>query len=127
VRQNDRLVVVVTGTAAADRLHPAIIADLLPSGFEIETILSPDDGAMRDSSGPYKWIGPISYARIAEARDDRFVAAIDVRREPFTLAYIVRAVTPGQFVVPGAVVEDMYHPGVVGRTGATQVTIAAAQ
>ncbi|MEX0643903.1 MAG: hypothetical protein WD076_01225, partial [Parvularculaceae bacterium] len=127
VRQNDRLVIVIAGSAAADRLHPAIIADLLPSGFEIETILGPDDGAATEMSGPYKWIGPISYTRIAEARDDRFVAAIDLRREPFTLAYVVRAVTPGSFVIPGVVVEDMYRPGVVGRTSAAQVTIAAAQ
>lgn len=126
-RQNDRFVIVLTGAAAADRLHPAVIADLLPAGFEIETILIPDDGAMRRNSGPYKWIGAISYARIAEARDDRFVAAIDLYRDRFTLAYVVRAVTPGEFILPGAVIEDMYRPGVVGRSAAQRVSIAPAQ
>ncbi|MGE0408392.1 MAG: alpha-2-macroglobulin, partial [Amphiplicatus sp.] len=125
VAQNDRLVVVITGSAAADRLHPAVVADLLPAGFEIETILKPEDGANSGASGPYKWIGEISRPRIAEARDDRFVAAIDVRRERFTLAYVVRAVTPGTFVMPGAVVEDMYKPGVVGRTAKETLTITA--
>ena len=33
------------------------------------------------------------------------------RREggPFRLAYLVRAVTPGEFRVPAPYVEDMYH------------------
>ena len=127
VRQNDRLVIVLTGAAQADRLHPAIIADLLPAGFEIEAVLTPEDGGGQYNSGPYKWIGEISRPKIAEARDDRYVAAIDLRRDRFTLAYVVRAVTPGAFVLPGAVIEDMYHPGVVGRTAVERLSIAAAQ
>lgn len=128
VRQNDRLVVVISGAATDNRLHPAIIADLLPAGFEIETILQPSDGGGAGNSGPYKWAGKLSYPRVAEARDDRFVAAVDVRgRERFTVGYIVRAVTPGSFVMPGAVMEDMYRPGVFARTAVGQVTIAEAQ
>jgi len=128
VRQNDRLVVVITGRGQDDRLHPAIIADLLPAGFEIETILKPEDGGGRGRNGPYKWVGELTYPRVAEARDDRFVAAVDVRgKERFTLAYIVRAVTPGSFVTPGAVIEDMYRPGVFARTSVGRVTIAPAR
>lgn len=128
VRQNDRLVVVISGRAQDRRTHPAIIADLLPAGFEIETILKPEDGGGEDRNGPYKWIGEIDYARVAEARDDRFVAAVDVRgSNRFTLAYIVRAVTPGEYVAPGAVIEDMYRPGVFARTAVTSATIASAE
>ncbi|HXI87186.1 MAG TPA: alpha-2-macroglobulin, partial [Parvularculaceae bacterium] len=128
VHQNDRLVVVLRGATEDQRLHPAIIADLLPAGFEIETVLNPEDGAVVDGdSGPYRWVGEISRPKVAEARDDRFVAAIDLRDDHFTLAYIVRAVTPGAYVAPGAVIEDMYHPGVVGRTAAQSLSIAAAQ
>ncbi|WDI31640.1 alpha-2-macroglobulin [Hyphococcus flavus] len=128
VRQNDRLVVVITGTAADQRLHPTVIADLLPAGFEIETILKPEDGGGRNNSGPYKWIGELSFPRVAEARDDRFVAAVDIRGgNRFTLAYVVRAVTPGEFVMPGAVIEDMYRPGVFARTSVADVSIAAAE
>ncbi|MEL7487350.1 MAG: alpha-2-macroglobulin family protein, partial [Pseudomonadota bacterium] len=126
VRQNDRLVVVISGKATADRLHPAIIADLLPPGFEIETILRPGDGTGSGVDGPYRWIGDISRTKVAEARDDRFIAALDVRNERFTVAYLVRAVTPGAFMLPGAVAEDMYRPGVVGRTGAARLSIAPA-
>ena len=126
-RHNDRFVVILTGGAQMNRLHPAVIADLLPAGFEIETVLTPEDGATRGNSGPYAWIGEISRPRIAEAHDDRFVAALDLYQNRFTLAYVVRAVTPGEFVLPGAVIEDMYRPGVVGRSAALRVKIAAAQ
>jgi len=128
VRQNDRLVVVITGRAQDNRLHPAIIADLLPAGFEIETILQPEDANNGGrSSGPYKWVGELSRPRVAEARDDRFVAAVDIRgRNRFTLAYVVRAVTPGEFSAPGVVVEDMYRPGVFARTANTDVRIGPA-
>lgn len=129
IRQNDRLVVVINGTATADRLHPAVIADLLPAGFEIEAILKPEDGAQEGNSGPYKWIGPIAWTKVSEARDDRYVAAIDLynNKEGFTLAYLVRAVTPGDYVFPGAVIEDMYRPGVFARTAVSKIKIAAAQ
>lgn len=129
ISQNDRLVIVVTGKATADRLHPVVLADLLPAGFEIEAVLSPADGATDGTSGPYKWIGPISWTKVSEARDDRFVAAIDLydNKEPFTVAYIVRAVTPGEFVYPGAVIEDMYRPGVFARTDTSKIIIAPAQ
>ena len=128
VKQNDRLVVVLTATAKSDRVHPAIVADLLPAGFEIEAILSPEDGENEGSSGPYKWIGPIAWTKVGEARDDRFVAAIDIyNRDTVRFAYLVRAVTPGDFVFPGAVIEDMYRPGVFARTAAGRLKVAASQ
>ncbi|MFC2953885.1 alpha-2-macroglobulin [Marinicaulis aureus] len=128
VRQNDRLVVVISGTATDQRLHPAVIADLLPAGLEIETVLNPDDAGGAGNNGPYKWVGALSYSKVAEARDDRFVAAVDVNgRNRFTLAYVVRAVTPGAFVMPGAVIEDMYRPGEFARTEVGRISIAAAE
>ncbi len=128
VRQNDRLVVVISGIASDQRLHPAVIADLLPAGLEIETVLNPGDAGGDNNNGPYKWIGALSYPRVAEARDDRFVAAVDVNgRNRFTLAYVVRAVTPGQFVMPGAVIEDMYRPGEFARTEVGRIAIASAE
>ncbi len=131
VRQNDRLVVSISGRPKDLRLHPAIIVDMLPPGFEIETVLQPSDAG---TSGLYKWLGTLNNAKVAEARDDRFVAAIDVRRYQnnatsgqFKLAFVVRAVTPGNYVLPGAVIEDMYRPGEFARTKVQRVIIAAAE
>ena len=45
----------------------------------------------------------------------------------FTVAYVVRAVSPGQYVLPQAYVEDMYRPDRFGRTGTGRVEVIAAK
>jgi uncharacterized protein YfaS (alpha-2-macroglobulin family) len=103
-----------------------IIADLLPAGFEIEAVLRPSDGAVAGGEdGAYAWVGTLNRAKTAEARDDRFVAAIDLVERPQRLAYLVRAVTPGRFVLPGVVAEDMYRPDVFARSSSGMVEISA--
>ena len=42
----------------------------------------------------------------------------------FTVAYVVRAVSPGTYVLPQAKVEDMYRPDRFGRTATGTVEIA---
>lgn len=124
ITQGDQLVVSLTLTPVERRNNPLIIADLLPAGFEIETVLRPADGLNPDGrSGAFDWVGQIAQANSAEARDDRFVAAIDVIEEARTLAYVVRAVTPGRFTLPGVVAEDMYRPDVFARSRASTLTI----
>ena len=125
ITQGDQFVVVLKLSPKERRNNPVIVADLLPAGFEIETVLKTADGA-RDNGpdGAFSWIGKIDTAQTAEARDDRYVAAIDVIREDRILAYVVRAVTPGTFAMPGVVAEDMYRPAVFARTEATTIVIA---
>ncbi len=123
--QGDQLVVALTLSPRERRNNPVILEDLLPAGFEIETVLRPADGAREyGPDGAFAWIGEIDQAETAEARDDRFVAAIDVVGDDRTLAYVVRAVTPGSFTMPGVVAEDMYRPDVFARSAATEITIA---
>jgi hypothetical protein len=123
--QGDQLVVTLTLSPRERRNNPVIVADLLPAGFEIETVLRPADGNREyGPDGAFAWIGEIDSAETAEARDDRFVAAIDVVNEDRTLAYVVRAVTPGTFTMPGVVAEDMYRPDVFARSAASEITIA---
>ena len=118
------MVVVLRVKPEQSRTNPLIIADLLPAGFEIETILRPADGVLNDTtSGVFAWVGEIDRAKTAEARDDRYIAAIDVQAESVTLAYLVRAVTSGEFVLPGVVAEDMYRPEVQARSAAARVVI----
>jgi alpha-2-macroglobulin len=40
-----------------------------------------------------------------------------------TVAYIVRAVTPGSFVHPAATVEDMYRPDRFARTASSRLDV----
>ncbi|MCR6644434.1 MAG: hypothetical protein NVV62_07910 [Terricaulis sp.] len=129
LRQGDRVVIVLSGQPEGARTYPTVLVDLLPAGLEIEATLGPEDGtgpvrwdgSRRD--GAFAWIGEITRTQVAEARDDRFVAAADLRGA-FRVAYIVRAVTPGRYTLPAAQVEDMYRPGVMARTATSSVRIA---
>lgn len=137
VRQGDKFVVGLTISTEERRLNPVIVADLLPAGFEIETVLRPADarvveydwstGEDRVRAGAFDFLGEIAQAQSSQAQDDRYVAAINVFDKPVTLAYVVRAVTPGSFAMPGVVAEDMYRPEVFGRSAPGRVTILAAQ
>ncbi len=131
VRQGDRVIVALSGAPEGQRLYPAAIIDLLPAGLEIESILSPTDGQGevgydgKRVDGPFAWLGRVSSARLTEKRDDRFVAALDVQGGGYTLAYVARAVTPGSYTLPGAAIEDMYKPGVAGRSATGRIRVAA--
>jgi len=62
---------------------------------------------------------------VQEARDDRYIAALDLAgARPFALAYVARAVTPGEFFLPAPEARDMYRPAVNARGSATRTTIA---
>jgi uncharacterized protein YfaS (alpha-2-macroglobulin family) len=66
-----------------------------------------------------------------ETPDDSAIATPDAtaqKKAPpvsATLAYIVRAVSPGTFVHPAATVEDMYRPERYARTAAGTLTVSA--
>jgi uncharacterized protein YfaS (alpha-2-macroglobulin family) len=121
-RQGDRLIVAISVAATEMRRTPLVVADLLPAGFEIEAVLRPEDAG---DSGPYAFLGELAAPNIAEARDDRFVAALDLYdQRRVTLAYMVRVVTPGTFTMPGVVAEDMYRPDTFARTNSRTITVS---
>jgi uncharacterized protein YfaS (alpha-2-macroglobulin family) len=132
LRQGERVVVVLSGAPEGARIYPTVLVDLLPAGLEIESILTAQDTTPERTSmdgsvrrGPFAWVGAVTeYPRVTEARDDRFVAAADIRGSSFRFAYIARAVTPGNFTLPAAQVEDMYRPGVFARTEVGRIRIA---
>ncbi|HEX3538129.1 MAG TPA: alpha-2-macroglobulin [Stellaceae bacterium] len=122
VRQTDLFVVVIKGTRS-DASEPAqtLVVDLLPAGFEIETATVTKGRSTTD----YSWLPKLTDATYTEQRDDRFVAALDLKSgtRDFTLAYVVRAVTPGEFKYPALVAEDMYEPETTGRTAIGKLTV----
>ncbi|MBM3621837.1 MAG: alpha-2-macroglobulin family protein [Alphaproteobacteria bacterium] len=132
VRQNDRIVVMIDVTSTTQTYHEMALLDLLPAGFEIESVLSEE----------YKWMAKLGKPSSTEARDDRFFAAFEFgsrdwpagwrpwwydesprRGRLMRLAYVVRAVTPGSYVLPATQIEDMYNPEIFARTSPTRVTI----
>ena len=123
LHQGDRVIVVVSGRSNQARSMALVVDDPLPAGFEIETVLGPDDA----QSGPFKFLGKLSSAGVQESRDDRYVAAMELPGHgDFTFAYVARAVTPGDFLLPGAEARDMYHPALNARTAAERTGVTPA-
>jgi len=123
-QQNERYVVVLSVTEADSWPSQILITDLLPAGFEIDNPSLVDSAQLEN----FDWIGETEAAHL-EFRNDRFVAAIDRpadNNEEITLAYVVRAVTPGTYAHPAAQVEDMYRPEYSARTATGRMEVKAA-
>ena len=123
VQQNERLVVVVTARQITPMPARLIISDLLPGGFEVEN----PSLVVSANAKAFDWLPKTSVAHV-EFRDDRVVAAIDRKKDggqDFAIAYSVRAVTPGSYILPPAVIEDMYRPDMSARTASGFMTVTA--
>ncbi len=109
----------------AQPLHHAFHAarHTAPAGFEID-----NPGLVSSANlGNFPWLESTQAAHL-EFRNDRFVAAFDRSagtKTPITLAYVVRAVTPGLYTHPAATVEDMYRPQFAARTATGMMEVAA--
>jgi len=115
----DRFVTVLIVEAHEKVGARLMIDDPLPAGVEIDnpSLLSSGNVQALD------WLRP-SNAEHAEFRSDRFLAAVNTHRGgAVTLAYIARAVTPGEFHQPAASVEDMYRPRYRARTDTGRVIV----
>jgi len=122
--QNQRFVVVLRVTEPQPQFGRIIVNDPLPAGFEIDNPRLVSSG----ETGTLGWIEGAASPVSTEFRDDRFTAAFERNKDDapvFTVAYVVRAVSPGRYVLPQASVEDMYQPDRFGRTGTGTVTIVA--
>lgn len=115
----ERFVTVLT----VDPFEPSgarlMIDDPLPAGIEIDNPSLLQSGDVRSLD----WLD-LSEAQHAEFRSDRFLAAVDMRNgDRVTVAYVARAVTPGEFHHPAAAVEDMYRPQYRARTETGRVEV----
>jgi hypothetical protein len=143
IKQNERLVAVlkVTAKEAGGRV---LLVDRLPAGFEIDNPHLVDSGDVK----ALDWLKTTVQPEHSEFRDDRFVAAFNFSSgnveaasdaqestpdgqtntkgpaTSATVAYMVRAVTPGSFVHPAATVEDMYRPERYARSGVGKLTVS---
>jgi len=126
IRQNDRLVVALKVTELEAAYARLILVDRLPAGLEIDNPNLFDGGSVESLA----WVKPEVEPSHTEYRDDRFVAAFDRNgqdKATFSAAYVVRAVSPGKYVLPPATIEDMYRPERFGRTayGAIEIRESA--
>jgi uncharacterized protein YfaS (alpha-2-macroglobulin family) len=115
IGQNERIVVMLTVTADQGRGGNILVVDQIPAGYEIE---NPNISSSGDVSN-FGWLAVERNVAHTEARTDRFVAALNRSSDDplqFSVAYSMRAVSPGVFARPAATVEDMYRPYLNART-----------
>jgi alpha-2-macroglobulin len=115
LKQNDRVVVVLKIGQTNSWPSKIMVTDLLPSGLEIDNPSLVTSASVAN----FDWLPEAPSNAYLEFRDDRFAAALTRENgdnASLTYAYVVRAVTPGKFVAPPALVEDMYRPYLNART-----------
>ena len=131
IKSGARVRVRLTMVAQARRYHVALV-DNLPAGLEIlnpalattEAIpadAQPATGVLtygsRSIGGGWWWWRQYWFEH-QNFRDERAEAFTSLLWEGvYNYSYVARATTPGQFVVPPAKAEEMYHPETFGRTG----------
>ncbi len=137
IKSGARVRVRLTMVAQARRYHVALV-DPLPAGLEIlnpelaVTEFIPEDnggntpiveyGSQSFGHGFYNWRG--TWFEHQNFRDERAEAFSSLLWEGvYNYTYAARATTPGEFVVPPAKAEEMYHPETFGRTGTDFVKV----
>jgi alpha-2-macroglobulin len=114
---------------ARQEMADALLTDLLPGGLEIENFNLSDAKQWADVVIDGVRINDRASAaevRHEEFRDDRYVAALKLYQgQKAHSFYVVRAVSPGTFVVPPPLVEDMYRPEIrgVGKSEPPQIKV----
>jgi len=126
IAQNERLVATIKVVETEAAFARLVLEDRLPAGLEIDNPALYDGGSTEGLS----WVKADVEPSHTEYKDDRFVASFErsgAEKATFTVAYIVRAVSPGRYVHPPALIEDMYRPERFGRTGFGEVVIESAK
>lgn len=133
-----RLLVSLTGTALEDQPLDYILADLLPAGFEVETVGLPEGlpwaGGRVGECGQGEATALLGQCLVggrkafqqtdtefAEARADRVLFSFETAENNFALYYVLRRTQSGSVTLPGAHIEAMYAPDIRARTAARQL------
>lgn len=121
IKQNTVFVLLLEGAADDGQDHQAMLLQGLPAGWEIANRL--DAGKVPGM----EWLGELTATTAQPAADDRFAAVFDLTsaKEDFRVAVKLRAVTPGDFEMPGAELSDMYRPAVFARQGTNRIKVLA--
>ena len=120
VQSGTRLVTVLEITPFGRGEARLMVADPLPAGFEIDNPNLISAGSLAALS----WLDATEEVASSQFLQDRFLTALDrFDNQPFRLAYIVRAVSPGTFHHPAASVEDMYRPDLRARSDTGRIIV----
>ncbi|HEY4251273.1 MAG TPA: alpha-2-macroglobulin [Roseomonas sp.] len=122
LRQNTSFVLVLEARLEDQDEHRVLLQQGLPAGWEIVGRLGP--GAVPGMP----WLEALSETEAQPALDDRFAAAavLSPQMPLIRIAARVRAVTAGNFELPGAETVDMYRPAFFARQNTGRITIQPA-
>ena len=123
LRQNTVFVVLLEGRADDGQDHNAMLIQGLPAGWEIA-------GRFGGGAAPgMSWLGELTEAEAQPAADDRFAAVFKLTGDQgsFRTAVRIRAVTPGDFELPGALLSDMYRPAIFARQATNRIKVLPAE
>ncbi|MGI8544087.1 MAG: alpha-2-macroglobulin family protein [Aridibacter sp.] len=139
IKAGARVRVKLTMVAQARRYHVALV-DPLPAGLEIlnpglavaeeippakegnENTSVLEYGSQSYGRGYYYWRSRwFEHQNFRDERAEAFSSLLWAGVYNYT--YVARATTPGDFVVPPAKAEEMYHPETFGRTGTDFVKV----
>ena len=121
LKQNTVFVLLLEGRRRMGRIMRPMLLQGLPAGWEIAGRLD----AGKTTGMP--WLGELSETDSQPATDDRFAATMKLTKDApgFRVAVRLRAVTPGDFEMPGAALSDMYRPGVFARQASNRIKVLA--
>ena len=136
IKAGARVRVRLTMVAPARRYHVALV-DPLPAGFEaLNPALATTGSIPQDieqtgvveyggrSYGYGWWWWRPEWFEHQNLRDERVEAFASLLWEGvYKYAYVARATTPGNFIVPPAKAEEMYHPETFGRGKTDRVRV----
>jgi uncharacterized protein YfaS (alpha-2-macroglobulin family) len=129
IKAGARVRVRLTMAAPARRYHVALV-DPMPAGLEAlnpalavtEEIPEDQQAVAAEQKSYWWWYRP--WFEHQNMRDERVEAFTSLLWEGvYTYSYVARATTPGNFVVPPAKAEEMYHPETFGRGKSDRVVI----
>jgi hypothetical protein len=120
LKQGETFVLVLDVRSADDADHAVSVVQGLPAGWEI---------AARFGAGDIPglpWLGKLAELDAQPAADDRFAAIGQMGKgvQSMRVAVRLRAVSVGEYELPGADAADMYRPAIAARlaSGRTAVT-----
>jgi uncharacterized protein YfaS (alpha-2-macroglobulin family) len=119
LKQNDVVVVVISGRYSGQGEGHPVIHESLPAGWDMEAASIVDPGAR------YPWLKDLSGTAATALDGETFTAApvLSGEHHEFKIAYVIRAATRGQFAMPGTLVEDLVQPGLSARTAGGRTKI----
>ncbi len=116
--QGELAVAEILVDAGSDGVDNLVITDLLPAGLEIEN-------AALKTSRLVSWVKKKSTLplRHTESRDDRLIAFAGSFSGKKKFYYLLRAVTPGDYIYPPVSAEAMYDPDIMSVSGGGRIII----